>query len=302
VARSSSIEDTRPGAYGLAISSNADLPGLDAPSGSERTVRHRVVSTATLASAAGTRRRLLGGAGDGAERIEYEQCGGGAILIRGGPFGEHLVTGTGAEVLSAVEGADPALWPGHVLGQALPLAASLNGLEVFHAGAIAVPGGVVALAGPSGVGKSTLVAALLAAGADFFADDVLAVEAQNGRLLAYPGTTTLGIPREPSGKSVVTVRGERRRLPVLGFLRLDPEPEAAGVELRQCRAYRVMETTFDGISSAPRRPLRLLDVGWALAAIAHELCFPPRTDPELIAAAVMARFGGAPAGRVAAAR
>ena len=277
MARSSSTE-TAPGAYGLAIDSDAGLAGIDAPSGATRATRHRVVGEGAVLEAAVTAGapRLLGANGSGAERVEYHECGG-AVLIQAGRYGDHLVGAGGGEVLSAVAAADPALWPGHVLGQALPLAASLAGLEVFHAGAVVIDGGVVALAGPSGAGKSTLVAALIAAGAGFFSDDVLAVEPRAGGLVAYPGTTLPG------------VEGVRRPLPLRAFLRLVPEPGAA-VELLPCRTDRLLESTFDGISAAARRSLRLLDVAAALAPLAHELRFPPAADPEAVAVAVRARL------------
>ena len=159
VARSSSTEGGAPGAYGLAISSEARLPGLDGASGATRRARHRVVAATALTDAAGP---LLGSSGEGTERIDYHRCEAG-ILVRGGRYGDHLVDAAGTEVRSAIERADPTLWRGHVLGQALPLAASLQGLEVFHAGAVATGDGVIALAGPSGVGKSTLVGALVTA-------------------------------------------------------------------------------------------------------------------------------------------
>lgn len=277
-----------PGAYGLAIDSDAALPGIEAPSGATRATRHRVLGTAALIEAAvrAGAPRLLGAGGEGEERVGYFACGE-AVLIVAGPRGDHLVSGDGAEVLSAVATADPALWPGHVLGQALPLAASLAGLEVFHAGAVAIDGGVVALAGPSGVGKSTLVAALCARGARFFADDVLAVEMCGGELVAYPGTTLARAVGPGGTKSAATIHGVRRRLPVRAFLRLTIEPGAT-VELRPCGAGRLLESTFDGISPAPHRPLRLLEVAAALAPLAHELRLPPSADADEVAATILA--------------
>ncbi len=83
--------------------------------------------------------------------------------------------------------------------------------------------------------------------------------------------------------------GVRERLPLRAFLRLAPEPGADGVELRECAADRLLESTFDGISPAVRRRLRLLEVAAALAPIAHELRFPPGADPEEVAATIFTR-------------
>jgi hypothetical protein len=287
VARSSSTEHRAPGAFGLEIDSDADLPGLDAPSAARRQVRHRLVPDATLADVAG---ELLGSGGDRGERIDYHRCAEG-ILIRAGRYGDHLVGATGTEVRSAIERADPRLWPGHVLGQALPLAASAQGLEVFHAGAVAIGDGVLALAGPSGIGKSTLVDALVAAGAGFFADDVLAVERAGEDLIAYPGPTPR-VAWHRAGPPATTARVVRRRLPVRAFLRLAPAPAATSVEFHPCPTERLLESTFDGISPQPWRRLRLLEVAALLAPLAEELRFRAGADPAPVAVAILARFGG----------
>jgi hypothetical protein len=285
VARSSSTEGGAAGAYGLAIESEARLPGLGAPSGATRRTRHRIVPAAAIAAPAGS---LIGEAEGGRERIAYYRHGDG-ILIRGGRYGDHLVEAGGEQVLSAIGAADPDLWTGHVLGQALPLAASLRGLEIFHAGAVAGPGGVLALAGPSGAGKSALVDALVAAGAGFFTDDVLAVELAEGVPVAYPGPTLLRL-RGGAGKSTTAVSGVRRRLPLLAFLRLAPEPDADAVELGPCPTERLLETTFDGITPTAERRLRLLEVAAAIAPVAHELRFPAGGEPGAVATAILARF------------
>jgi hypothetical protein len=76
-------------------------------------------------------------------------------------------------------------WPGSdgaseaarvdVKGRVIPLALHLGGSLCLHAGAVMIAGSVIALTGPKRVGKSTLTASLVAAGAEFVTDDVLAV-------------------------------------------------------------------------------------------------------------------------------
>ena len=58
-----------------------------------------------------------------------------------------------------------------LLNQVLPLALSLTGRTVLHAGAVEWNGRGVVILGPSGSGKSTLVAACARAGAGVMADD-----------------------------------------------------------------------------------------------------------------------------------
>jgi hypothetical protein len=81
-------------------------------------------------------------------------------------------------------------WRRYLIGQVLPFAALLQGLEVFHAGAVELDGGAVLLLGGSGLGKSTLALNLHLGGAGFLADDSVAIETRDGRLLAHPAVAT----------------------------------------------------------------------------------------------------------------
>jgi hypothetical protein len=67
-----------------------------------------------------------------------------------------------------------------LLGSAWSALCYQRGLIALHASAITGPGGVYALAGSSGAGKSILAAALAARGRGFFADDVLVVDPAPG--------------------------------------------------------------------------------------------------------------------------
>jgi hypothetical protein len=62
-----------------------------------------------------------------------------------------------------------------LLNQVLPLVLSRRRPLVLHAGAVAIDGKVTAFVGPTGAGKSTLVAACAALGAEVMADDSLVV-------------------------------------------------------------------------------------------------------------------------------
>ena len=53
--------------------------------------------------------------------------------------------------------------------------------------------GVLAVTGSSGVGKSSVAAALALRGSPVFTDDVLAVELSAGRVLAHPGPAVLAL-------------------------------------------------------------------------------------------------------------
>lgn len=73
-------------------------------------------------------------------------------------------------------GTNPNFAPMLLVGAALATVATLGGKVVLHASAISTPGGVIAFAGQSGQGKSTVAALAALAGAPLFADDVVALD------------------------------------------------------------------------------------------------------------------------------
>lgn len=101
--------------------------------------------------------------------------------------GRHVVSADGTRIRSALPRRASLGWQRLFFAQPLPLAAALQGLEVLHASAVGIDGRAIAFTAPSGTGKSSLAAHLVAAGATFLTDDVLAVESADGGVLAYPG-------------------------------------------------------------------------------------------------------------------
>jgi hypothetical protein len=113
------------------------------------------------------------------------------------------------------------------------------GRQSFHAGAFVVGQGAWGVLGDRGSGKSSLLAALAAAGAGIVADDVVVVE--EGR--AFAGPRTLDLRRDAAGalgmgqplgvvgtreRWRVPVAGVMPELPLLGWVRLE---WASGVSL-----------------------------------------------------------------------
>jgi energy-coupling factor transporter ATP-binding protein EcfA2 len=82
----------------------------------------------------------------------------------------------------------PPLSPDELLHPFLVPVASIAGRwlgrEAFHGGAVAFPGGALALLGPREAGKSTLLAALAGAGLPVLADDMVVIE--HGRVFRGP--------------------------------------------------------------------------------------------------------------------
>jgi hypothetical protein len=150
--------------------------------------------------------------------IDHEPHAGYRVWIAG--LGQCLIGPRGDRVVcSPARGRDR--W--HLLiGQGLPIAAALHGLEVLHASAVCFGSSAVAFVAPSGTGKTSLALHLLAHGAAFLADDVVALEADGEELLAHPGIGLAHAPsteREALASAGVQIRwpgaaGRKRRVTV----------------------------------------------------------------------------------------
>jgi hypothetical protein len=120
----------------------------------------------------------------------------------GDEFGVYRVSADGSTVWAAPRERTPWRWQRFLIGQVLPLVAVLRGLEVFHASAVASCGRVAAFVGDSGAGKSSVAAHLVLRGASFVTDDVLAVEAGSGELVAHPGPGVLSLRHPDDGHAL----------------------------------------------------------------------------------------------------
>jgi hypothetical protein len=78
-------------------------------------------------------------------------------------------------------------WQQVLLGRILPDVAIIRGYEALHASAVQSPLGIVALAAPSGVGKTTLALELVRRGWPLVTDDVLTLELSAPGVRAHPG-------------------------------------------------------------------------------------------------------------------
>lgn len=181
-------------AFGLSLRSEFPLPGLEPGEGDA--AGERAIALALPPDPAGSF--------EGAERLQewhYPDGTLGLTIDRDPELGYRFyLYGAGVFVLAG-DGSradlhlDPAYadawdWRRYLIGQVLPFAALLQGLEVFHASAIELDGGAVLLAGGSGLGKSTLALNLHLGGTGFLADDSVAIETQGDRLLAHPAIAT----------------------------------------------------------------------------------------------------------------
>ena len=146
----------------------------------------------------------------------------GRFLWRGGTrSGRFLVQSQGEVTLEANPDAEQAVLAFHFLGSVLAAVLRQRGLLVLHATAVNTAQGAVLLGGPSGVGKSTTLAALLARGCTLLADDITALRlSAAGPVVVLPGACQLhlcedaaaglgraieGLPRYPGGRAKAIV-------------------------------------------------------------------------------------------------
>jgi hypothetical protein len=276
----------RGSAFGLDVESEVAVHGLGAPQDGLPRVRLRLGDEGEIARRwRPAEARRLGGGRD--RTVDAHPELGYRLYAR--YFGLCLVAPDGSEVLCAPPPVASWRWQRFLAGRGLPIAALLRGHEVLHAGAVAADGGVIGLVGPSGAGKSSLTVRLVIAGARFFADDVLAVDATDTDVLAHPGLAVASLrvaERErlgPAGGSVLgellgatghhrlhyamETAGEPLPLRALYFLRSPAGAGTAAIRpLRAPEPRRLLTSTFVSQVRPPDRLASLLDVCARLAA------------------------------------
>jgi hypothetical protein len=115
-------------------------------------------------------------------------AGPGGFLVRGGRRAGRFLVQAGDVTLERNPGAEEERLARCFTGEVLPAVLRQRGLLVLHANAALTAGGVVVIAGESGAGKSTTLAALLERECMMLADDVTALAlAGDGDVEVLPG-------------------------------------------------------------------------------------------------------------------
>jgi hypothetical protein len=228
-------EGWRGQAFGLLVEATEHLPGMFAATGAlPRRTRWSRVDAGEL------RRRWPPGDADpvvhraypdGREFLRIEAKLDVGFMVRAPGFGAHLVAADGSAVASSLPEDGGRQWQRLFFAQVLPLAAASAGLDLFHASAASLGGRVFAFVASSGTGKTSVVAHLVASGADFVTDDVLALHVHDGLVRAYPGAGCLSIDAAELG---TLEAGRRKRVVAREWGVVDqksqvdvPEPSAA---------------------------------------------------------------------------
>src|SRR5207245_620438 len=84
-------------------------------------------------------------------------------------------------------------WQRVLLSRVLPNVSLARGREALHASAVETPLGILAVAAPSGTGKSTLAGELMNRGWPLFADDVLVLSRGSGGVEAHPASPHMNV-------------------------------------------------------------------------------------------------------------
>ncbi|HKP91598.1 MAG TPA: hypothetical protein VJT75_16650 [Thermoleophilaceae bacterium] len=188
-------------AFGLEIDSSFEAPGLPPVAGPAvgPPTRLELAPEREIDDAwpAGGSERILEERFDGdgapsARTIDVHPEHGYRLYARG--FGLARIAADGSLVECAPPASEAAWsWQRFLVGRVLPWAAVLRGYEVLHASAVAVDGRAIAFVGPTGAGKTSLALRLVAGGASFLTDDVVAIDVSDGRPRAHPGAGVAGV-------------------------------------------------------------------------------------------------------------
>jgi hypothetical protein len=241
--------------------------------------------------------------------IDADECAG--YLIRAQGFGCFWISPDARRVRCAPLQVTAWRWQRYLIGQVLPLAAVLRGLEVFHASAVVMGGQAMAFLGASTAGKTSIAVHLVARGAVFMTDDVLVLSrGPGGGVLAHAGTGVANVRHTVAamldsdgsarlGRALGRDREARRvelsrhddPAPLAYAVILDRRDRGAGLELQRVRPVDprlLLGGSFNFIIRTPDRLTNQLDVCARIAntVAVYRAVVPPSAGPAEVAHAI----------------
>jgi hypothetical protein len=178
--------------FGLRVGGLPDLPASSQrpAAASSRSVALKVVGSAGIAERwrDGQASRVIDYRfSDGSLELAVDASPVMGYRIEEPPYGTHLVSSDGTEVfLPGLEAPDWS-WQRLLFSRTLPIAAALQGLALFHVSAVRIGDHAVGVSAPSRIGKSSTATHLIDQGAEFFTDDVLAMEVVSDAVFTFAG-------------------------------------------------------------------------------------------------------------------
>ena len=122
------------------------------------------------------------------------------------------------------EGVDDPILEMWLLGCVMAVLLHQRGFVILHACALQVNGQNVALIGESGMGKSTMTAAMLAQGYEFIVDDLVAIDVSGPQPMILPGFPMLKLTEEIATRFGFDLDSSLGRHPYKGKLFFHAQP------------------------------------------------------------------------------
>lgn len=206
-------------AFGLALRPSFPLPGMVPTDGSNLPSLAIDIETPDESHAAWSgglaSSPWRGSLGDGRD-LTIEWGNAGDLRFTYGERAWFRLDAAGGRLSCAPVEVAALAWQRVLLSRIIPNVSLAHGREALHAAAVETPLGVVAIAAPSGMGKSTLAYELVRRGHRLFTDDVLILSREAEAVHAHPGSPHMnlanGVASSPTatlGEVLGTLSGER---------------------------------------------------------------------------------------------
>jgi hypothetical protein len=176
-------------AFGLAFESALELPGLAEVTGREPSLR---VSRVAQPPAPRPGVLLWETAIDGRPYRMWQRPDG-YLMVHEDSCDYFLSAALDELVCSPRDPTSPG-WRRFLLDTVLWSTSLLRGCELMHAGAVAGPNGVLAVASGTGGGKTSLVLELMRRGLALFSDDIVALRRGDDGVAAHGGPALMNVP------------------------------------------------------------------------------------------------------------